>query len=88
MDLSKVTVRPIAPHEDVHYLQLLERHHYLGANPKIWQIVRYVAQYDHADVALLSFSASSLKCAARDRWIGWDARVQFGRLKLIANNSS
>ena len=23
----------------------------------------------------------------RDRWIGWDARVQFGRLKLIANNS-
>ena len=87
MDLSKVTVRPIAPEEDERYQQLLEQHHYLGAIPKIGQTLRYVAQYDDACVALLSFSASSLKCGARDRWIGWDARVQFGRLKLIANNS-
>ena len=87
MDLSKVTVRPIAPSEDDHYQELLERHHYLGAIPKIGQTLRYAAQYDDACVALLSFSASSLKCGARDRWIGWDARVQFGRLKLIANNS-
>ena len=87
MDLSKVTVRPIAPDEDECYQQLLERHHYLGASPKIGQTLRYVAQYGQSYVALLSFSASSLKCSARDRWIGWDARVQFGRLKLIANNS-
>ncbi|RUT67688.1 DUF4338 domain-containing protein, partial [Flavobacterium cupreum] len=33
------------------------------------------------------FSASALKCAARDTWIGWDYRHQYGRLKLIANNS-
>ena len=38
-------------------------------------------------VALLSFSASALKCAARDRWIGWDLRHQYDRLKLIVNNS-
>jgi hypothetical protein len=87
VDLSKVTVRPIAPSEDERYQQLLERHHYLGAIPKIGQTLRYVAQYGQSYVALLSFSASSLKCGARDRWIGWDARVQFGRLKLIANNS-
>ena len=87
MDLSKVTVRPIAPSEDERYQQLLERHHYLGAIPKIGQTLRYVAQYGQSYVALLSFSASSLKCGARDRWIGWDARVQYGRLKLIANNS-
>jgi hypothetical protein len=87
VDLSKVTVRPIAPDEDERYQQLLERHHYLGAIPKIGQTLRYVAQHDGAWVALLSFSASSLKCGARDRWIGWDARLQYGRLKLIANNS-
>jgi hypothetical protein len=87
VDLSKVTVRPITPDEDERYQQLLERHHYLGAIPKIGQTLRYVAQYGDTCVALLSFSASSLKCAARDRWIGWDARVQYGRLKLIANNS-
>jgi Domain of unknown function (DUF4338)/DDE_Tnp_1-associated len=87
VDLSKVTVRPIAPDEDERYQQLLERHHYLGAIPKIGQTLRYVAQYGGEWVAVLSFSASSLKCGARDRWIGWEARLQFGRLKLIANNS-
>ena len=38
-------------------------------------------------VALLSFSASAWKCTARDHWIGWDFRLQYGRLKLIVNNS-
>ena len=28
-----------------------------------------------------------LKCAARDRWIGWDYGVQFDRLHLLSNNS-
>ena len=87
MDFSKVTVGPIAPDKDDGFQQLLEQHHYLGAIPKIGQTLRYVAQYDGAWVAVLSFSASSLKCAARDQWIGWDARLQYGRLKLIANNS-
>ena len=87
MDLSKVTVGPVAADDDERYQALLEQHHYLGAIPKIGQTVRYVAQYSGTWVGLLSFSASSLKCGARDRWIGWDARLQFGRLKLIANNS-
>ena len=87
MDLSKVTVVPVAGDEDERYQALLEQHHYLGAIPKIGQTVRYVARYNAIWVGLLSFSASSLKCGARDRWIGWDARLQFGRLKLIANNS-
>ena len=87
MDLSKVTVRPIAADEEERYQQLLEHHHYLGAIPKIGQTVRYVALYEGEWVGVLSFSAASLKCGARDRWIGWAARLQFGRLKLIANNS-
>ena len=33
------------------------------------------------------FSAPALKCGARDRWIGWDRGLQFGRLHLITNNS-
>jgi len=73
VDLSRVTLRPIAPDEDDGFQQLLEQHHYLGSIPKIGQTLRYVAQYDGAWVAVLSFSASSLKCAARNQWIGWDA---------------
>jgi len=38
-------------------------------------------------VVLLSFSASALKYAARDRWIGLDLHHQYDRLKLIVNNS-
>jgi Domain of unknown function (DUF4338)/DDE_Tnp_1-associated len=87
VELAKVTVRPIGPDEDERYQQLLEQHHYLGAIPKIGQTLRYVARHGDAWVALLSFSAASLKCGPRDRWIGWDARLQYGRLKLIANNS-
>jgi len=29
----------------------------------------------------------SLKCAARDRWIGWSWRHQYDRLKPVVNNS-
>lgn len=38
-------------------------------------------------MAQVSISAAALKCGVRDRWIGWDFRTQYGRLKLIANNS-
>ena len=33
------------------------------------------------------FSAAALKCRARDPWIGWDLRRQYGRLHLVANNT-
>ncbi len=32
-------------------------------------------------------SGAALKCGVCDRWIGWDFRSQYGRLRLIANNS-
>ena len=38
-------------------------------------------------LALLVFSALVLKCGARDRWIGWEYGVQFGRLQLVTNIS-
>ena len=65
----------------------MAQHHYLGDLAKIGHTLWYVATYEQEWVALLSFSASALKCAARDKWIGWDFRRQYGRLKLIANNS-
>ena len=65
----------------------MQRHHYLGDLAKIGHTLCYVATHGQEWVALLTFSTSSLKCAARDRWIGWNYRHQYGRLKLIANNS-
>ena len=65
----------------------MQEHHYLGSLPKISETLWYVAAWRDQWVALLSFSASALKCAARDRWIGWNLRHQYDRLKLIVNNS-
>jgi hypothetical protein len=65
----------------------MQQFHYLGALAKISETLRYVATYADKWVALLSFSAAALKCAARDRWIGWNFCHQYDRLKLVTNNS-
>jgi hypothetical protein len=87
LNLREVVIRPIRPFEEQQYQELMEEHHYLGSLPKIGETLWYVASWGDAWVALLSFSASAWKCAARDRWIGWDFRHQYDRLKLVANNS-
>lgn len=65
----------------------MARHRYLGALPKIGETLWYVATWRAQWVAQLSVSAAALKCGVRDRWIGWDFRSQYGRLKLVANSS-
>ena len=87
MNLREILVRPVRSSEERRYQDLMRQHHYLGALPKIGETLWYVAAWHNEWVALLSFSASALKCAVRDHWIGWDFRLQYGRLKLIVNNS-
>src|SRR2546426_12644018 len=85
--LSEIRVRPVERSEEVRYQEQMTCHHYLGALGKIGETVWYVATWCEQWVAQLSLSASALKCGVRDRWIGWGFRSQYGRLKLIANNS-
>jgi len=73
--------------EQKHFTKLMQEHHYLGRLPKIGNTLWYVAKHQNQWVALISFSASALKCKARDSWIGWSHRYQYDRLHLIANNS-
>lgn len=87
MNLREILVRRVRSSEEKLYQDLVRRHHYLGALPKIGETLWYVAIFRSEWVALLSFSASALKCEARDRWIDWDFRLQYGRLKLVVNNS-
>ena len=87
IDLKQICVRPASESEEARYRELMAQYHYLGDLAKIGHTLWYVATVEQEWVALLSFSASALKCAARDKWIGWDFRRQYGRLKLIANNS-
>ena len=85
--LSELRVRPVERSEEARYQEQMARHHYLGALAKIGETLWYVATWREQWVAQLSLSAAALKCGVRDRWIGWDFRSQYGRLKLIANNS-
>jgi hypothetical protein len=87
LNLREIVVRLVRSSEERLYQDLMGQHHYLGTLPKIGETLWYVAAWHDEWVALLSFSASALKCEARDRWIGWDFRLQYGRLKLIVNNS-
>lgn len=87
MCLKKVTVRPVLKPEERRFGSLMQKHHYLGFVPKMGHTIWYVATLENQWVCLLSFSVSALKCKARDQWIGWSCRHQFGRLKLIANNN-
>lgn len=87
MRLEEIQVRPVQPFEESRYQELMQAHHYLGALPKIGATLWYLATYREEWVALLSFSAPAWKCAVRDRWIGWDFRHQYDRLKLVADNS-
>ena len=79
LNLEELRVRPVERSEEGRHQELMAAHHYLGSLPKIGETLWYVATYHSEWVALLSFSAAALKCAARDRWIGWDFRHQYDR---------
>ena len=87
VNLGDLAVRPVERAEEARHQGLMQAHHYLGALPKIGETLWYVATYRAEWVALLTVSAAAWKCGVRDRWIGWDVRRQYARLKLIANNS-
>ena len=79
MELGEVAVEPVAAKDEGRYQRLMGAHHYLGALPKIGETLWYGARWRGEWVALAGFSAPALKCGARDRWIGWDFRTQYGR---------
>jgi hypothetical protein len=69
-ELREMVVWLVHSSEQPRYQELTREHHYLGHLPEIGETLWYVASWREQWVALLSFSASALKCAARDRWIG------------------
>jgi len=88
---QNLIVRPITKSEEVIFKDKMQQHHYLGFLPKIGDTIWYTAtlstNQNNQYVAFLSFSACALNCKARNNWIGWDYRLHFSRLHLIANNS-
>ena len=87
MAVSELVDDIVSPEQEARFQELMQAHHYLGALPKIGQTLWYVAHRHGAWLALAVFSAAALKCRARDRCVGWDFRIQYGRLHLVAKNT-
>ena len=85
--LLTVQVRLLRFGEKPIWNQLMREHHYLGFQGWVGESLRYVAEWEGRWVALVGWCAAALKCAARDRWIGWPEVLQRHRLALIVNNA-
>ncbi|GAH93778.1 unnamed protein product, partial [marine sediment metagenome] len=64
----------------------LREYHYLGYKGIAGKSLRYVATIGSEWVAMLGWGSPALKCAARDRFFGWDYETKLKRLHLITNN--
>ncbi len=86
-DLKRLLVRPIARDERARWDSLMTKHHYLHSSRLVGEALRYVATIDGCWVALMGWATSAMKCKPRDKWIGWSAKRQWQRLKLVVNNA-
>ena len=87
IDLRRVSVRPIRADERPAFDRLLTEQHYLHSSVLVGEALRYVATDGDRWLALVGWSTAAFKCGARDTWIGWPERLQWRRLRLIANNA-
>jgi len=83
-----VVVRPVRDlEENLLWKRLVKAHHYLGFGKLFGHQIKYFAFLGKTPVAALSFSAPSLKLAARDGWIGWSHEERKEHLSRVVSNS-
>lgn len=86
--LDRVTVRLIVTAEERQaWDDLMSTWHYLKSSRMVGEQLRYVAEVNGYWVALVGWSAATLKSAPRREWIGWDRIQERQRLFLIAQNA-
>jgi hypothetical protein len=85
-ELRSVTVRLAAHEETALWDALMRRYHYLGLTRMPGQALKYVATTGDRWLALIGWSSAALKCAVRDRYIGWESERKLSRLLYLTNN--
>jgi hypothetical protein len=87
-ELGAVTLEPVADKADsALWNGLIERYHYLGYSPLPGVQMRYLIRSADTVLGAIGFGAAAWKVAARDTWIGWDARTREQHLSLVLNNA-
>jgi hypothetical protein len=88
--LDHVRVRPLAPGDTAErgvFRELMGKHHLLKSDTLVGEQLRYVAEVDRHQVALLSWSAAANHLKDREQWLGWNISQRRRRLALVANNA-
>lgn len=69
------------------FASLLAEHHYLGYRQPVGENVQVLVRAaDGRPAACLLFGSAAWRCAARDRFVGWDDATRAARLGSVANN--
>jgi hypothetical protein len=69
------------------WMELVQRHHYLGYRVPVGAQLRYLVRCSDRVLACLQWTSAAWKMSARDRWIGWSAAERARNLPFIVNNS-
>jgi len=86
--LSGLALRPVRTRaESKLWNSAVAKYHYLGYRPLPGAQIRYLVSCDAGLLAVLGFSASAWKVAARDRFIGWSHERRKARLHLVVDNA-
>ncbi|RMG66982.1 MAG: ISAs1 family transposase [Nitrospirae bacterium] len=84
-----LTLRLVRDNEIDLWQYYMRKYHPLGlpeGKPLPGELLRYVATKGDRWVALLAWSSAALKCAPRDRFIGWPEPIRIKNLKYVTNN--
>jgi hypothetical protein len=70
------------------FASLLHHHHYLGYISAVGMNLKYlVRDRQGRPVACALFGSAAWRCAARDRWLGWDPAMRARGLQRVTNNT-
>jgi hypothetical protein len=86
--LLPLRVQPVEGVPERHLLaRLLGQYHYLGYGRSVGENLQYLAwDRNGRPLAGAVFGAAAWKCAARDRYVGWEPSTRQSNLSLVANN--
>lgn len=86
--LGGLALRPVRSRADSKlWNSAVSKYHYLGYRPLPGAQMRYLLTCDAGLLAVLGFSASAWKVAARDGFIGWSHEQREARLHRVVDNA-
>jgi len=85
--LRRLELREWLADEAETYVELLNKHHYLGCPDARKRHLSQVVCHEGKAVALLIWTTCSRKLADREEYIGWDSRTREKRLGWVVQNN-